>query len=337
MWKLKDFEINGKVVMGPMAGITSSGYREFMAPFGVDVCVTEMVSDMGLIYGNEETSTYIDFQRIDNCLTGVQLFGHDPECIKKAAKIVLEKNPNVDFFDINMGCPVPKVVNAGAGSSLMKNPKLCGDMVRAIRSTTNKPVTAKIRLGWDKNSINYLEVIKELEEAGVSMIAIHARTRKELYLGEPHYELLKDLRKSMHVPLVISGNIFTLDAAINAMEITGADAVMVARGGMGNPFLIKQIAHYYKTGEKLPNPSLKEQLEWCYELGIKIAKEKGEDKGMRIYRTIAPKFLAGFKNSKAFRNRLVTEMTSLETLRNILNDYAKECEIEFSLYKNSND
>ena len=193
MWKLKDFEINGKVVLGPMAGITSSGYREFMAPFGVDVCVTEMVSDMGLIYGNDETSTYIDFQRIDSCLAGVQLFGHDPECIKKATKIVLEKNHDVDFFDINMGCPVPKVVNTGAGSSLMKNPKLCGEIVRAVRSVTNKPVTAKIRLGWDKHSMNYLEVIQELENAGVSMIAIHARTRKELYTGEPHFDLLKDL------------------------------------------------------------------------------------------------------------------------------------------------
>ena len=336
MWKIKDFEIKGKVVLGPMAGITSSGYREFMAPFGVDVCVTEMVSDMGLIYGNDETSTYIDFQKIDNCLTGVQIFGHDPNCIKKAAEIVLEKNSNVDFFDINMGCPVPKVVNTGAGSALMKNPKLCGDMVRAIKSVTNKPVTAKIRLGWDKNSINYFDVIKELENAGVDMIAIHARTRKELYLGEPHFDLLKDLRKSMSVPLVISGNIYTLDDAINAMKITGADAVMAARGGMGNPYLIKQLSHYFKTGEKLPDPSLEEQLKWCYQLGVKIAAEKGEEKGMRIYRTIAPKFLSGFKNSKPYRNRLVTELISLKSLENILSDFAKEQGIEFSNYKNSN-
>ena len=331
MWKLKDLEIDGKVVLAPMAGITSSGYRKFMASFGVDVCVTEMVSDMGLIYGNKETKTYIDFEPLPHCLTGVQLFGHEPENIKKAAKIVLEQNPSVDFFDVNMGCPVPKVTNAGAGSSLMKEPKRCGDIIRALKSVSNKPVTAKIRLGWDNNSKNYLEVIKELENAGADMIAIHARTKKELYMGEPHFDLLKDLREQMNVPLVISGNIFTLDDAIKALEITGADAVMVARGAMGKPYLLKQISHYFKTGERLPDPSLKEQLEWCYELGEEIAKEKGEDTGMRVYRSIAPKFLNGFPNSKSYRVRLVTELDSLESLKRILNEYGNECGIEFSL------
>ncbi len=331
MWKLKDFEINGKVVLAPMAGITSSGYRKFMAPFGVDVCVTEMVSDMGLIYGNKETKTYIDFESLPHCLTGVQLFGHEPENIKKAAEIVLKQNPHVDFFDVNMGCPVPKVTNAGAGSSLMKEPKRCGDIIRALKSVSDKPVTAKIRLGWDNNSKNYLEVIKELENAGVDMIAIHARTKKELYMGEPHFDLLKDLRKQMSVPLVVSGNIYTLDDAIKALDITGADAVMVARGAMGNPYLLKQISHYFRTGERLPNPSLKEQLEWCYQLGIFIAEEKGEDTGMRVYRSIAPKFLNGFPNSKPYRVRLVTELDSLESLKRILTEYGNECGIEFSL------
>ena len=331
MWKLKDIEIEGKIVLGPMAGITSSGYREFMAPFGVDVCVTEMVSDMGLIYGNKETKTYIDFKPTPNCLTGVQLFGHEPENIKKAAEIVLKQNPNVDFFDVNMGCPVPKVVNAGAGSSLMKEPKRCGDIIRAIKEITDKPVTAKIRLGWDKNTMNYMEVIKELEDAGVDMIAIHARTKKELYGGEPHFDLLKDLRKKMTVPLVISGNIFTLDDALNALEITGADAVMIARGGMGNPFLIKKISHYLKTSERLENPTLVDQLKWCYELGEYIVKEKGEFTGMRVYRSIAPKFLTGFANSKSYRTRLVTELFTLNDLKKILNEYAKEYGIEFEL------
>ena len=200
MWKFKDFEIESRVVLGPMAGITFKSYREFMSRFGFGVCITEMVSDMGLIYGNEETSTYISFDK-GNYLTGVQLFGHEPENIKKAAEIALNSNKWIDFFDINMGCPVPKVTNTGAGSALMKNPKLCGDIIRAIKSITDKPVSAKIRLGWDANSINYLEVIKELEDAGVDMITIHSRTRKELYAGEPHHETLKDLRKQMRVPL----------------------------------------------------------------------------------------------------------------------------------------
>ena len=328
MWKIKDLEINSKVVLAPMAGITFASYREFMSEFGFGVCVTEMVSDMGLIYDNKETNTYIDFKK-GNYFTGVQLFGHDPETIKQATQICLKKNDHIDFFDINMGCPVPKVTDTGAGSSLMKNPKLCGDIIRAVKSVTDKPVTAKIRLGWNNETINYLEVIKELEDAGVDMIAIHSRTRKELYSGMPHHEILKDLRLSMSVPLVISGNIYTLDDAINALEITKADAVMVARGGMGNPNLLRQINQYFIDGTRLEDSSLKEQIEYCYRLGEMIAKEKGELVGMRVYRTIAPKFFAGFSNTKKYRNRLVTELDSLKSLKMILKDIAEENGIEF--------
>lgn len=330
MWKLGNYQIESKVVLGPMAGITFKSYREFMSQFGFGVCLTEMVSDMGLIYGNKETEEYVSFKK-GNYLTGVQLFGHEPENVKKAVEIALKLNPNINFFDFNMGCPVPKVTNAGAGSALMKNPKLCGDIIRAIKEVTDLPVSAKIRLGWDNNSINYLEVIKELEEAGVDMIAVHSRTRKELYSGEPHHDLLKDLRKKMCVPLVISGNIYTLDDAINAMNITCADAVMVARGGIGNPFLLKQIEQYYKDGTRLESPSLKEQLEWCYELGCKIAEDKGEGSGMRIYRAIAPKFVIGIPNAKKYKNRLCTELIDLKSLKVILKDIADDNEIEFSL------
>ena len=330
MWKLGKFEIDSKVVLAPMAGFTFRSYREFMANFGFGVCVTEMVSDMGLFYGNEETKTYINFKK-GNYLTGVQLFGHDPIYLKKAAEIALNANPDIDFFDVNMGCPVPKVVDSGSGSALMKNPKLCGDIIRAIKEVTDKPVTAKIRLGWDSKSINYLDVIHELEEAGVDMIAIHSRTKKELYLGEPHHDMLKGLRSQMKVPLIISGNINTLDDAINALEITGADAVMVARGGVGNPFLLTQINEYFKSGNRLESPSLKEQLEWSYELGTKVVEEKGEDRGMRIYRSIAPKFLVGIKNCKGYRLRLSSELVSLESLKNILMDVANDNNVELSV------
>lgn len=328
MWKLGNFEIDSRVVLAPMAGYTFKSYREFMAPFGAGVTVTEMVSDMGLIYGNKETKEYIDFEK-RVFLTGVQLFGHDPETIKKAAGIALNLNNCIDFFDVNMGCPVPKVTETGAGSSLMKNPRLCGDIIRAIKSVTDKPVTAKIRLGWDNNSINFLEVIDELTKAGVDMIAIHARTKKELYLGTPHFELLKDLRSKMKVPLVVSGNIFTLDDAISAIEITGADAVMVARGAVGNPYLLKQIDNYFKTGERLPDPSLKEQLKWCKTLGEEVAKDKGEIRGMRIYRSIAPKFLINFQNAKYYRSKLASELTDLNSLYAILKEIAEANDIEF--------
>ena len=304
-----------------MAGVTSEGYRKYLNTFGVDVCVSEMVSDMGLIYQNKETESYVKYQK-DNVLTGVQLFGAKPENLANAARRAIEINPEIDFFDVNMGCPVPKVTKTGAGSALMLNPKLCGEIIKAIKSVTDKPVTAKIRLGY--NEVNFLDVIKALEEAGVDAIGIHARTRKELYMGEPHFDLLKDLRSKMKVPLMVSGNIYTLDDAINALEITGADAVMVARGGMGNPFLIKQIKTYFETGERLPNPSFLEQCEYCLELAKSMCEEKGELTAMRIYRGIAPKFFSGFANSRVLRTVLATSLTDYQSLVNILDEFKKE-------------
>ena len=321
MWKLGNFEIKGKVVLAPMAGITSAGYRKYLNSFGVDLAVTEMVSDMGLIYQNKETESYVVYEK-DDVITGVQLFGTQPENIAKAALIALKLNPNIDFFDVNMGCPVPKVTKTGAGSSLMLNPKLAGEIIRALKKVTDKPITAKIRLGY--NEVNFKDVIKELENGGVDAIGIHARTRKELYAGEPHFDLLKDLRKEMHVPLIVSGNIYTLDDAINALNITGADAVMVARGGVGNPFLIKQIKTYFETGERLPNPSFLEQCDYCLKLAESLIEEKGELTAMKIYRGIAPKFFSGFPNSRTLRTVLATSLTDFNSLKRIIAEYKEE-------------
>ena len=321
MWKLGNYEIKGKVVLAPMAGITSEGYRKYLNSFGVDICVTEMVSDMGLIYQNKETEGYVKFEK-DNVLTGLQLFGSNPDNLAKACTLAININPDIDFIDVNMGCPVPKVTKTGAGSHLMLNPKLCGDIIRALKSVTDKPITAKIRLGY--NEVNFKEVIKELENAGVAAIGIHARTRKELYSGLPHFDLLKDLRKEMSVPLMVSGNIYTLDDAINAIEITGADAVMVARGGVGNPFLITQIKHYYESGERLPNPSFLEQCDYCLALARSMIEEKDEYTAMRIYRGIAPKFFQGFPNSRTLRTVLATSLTDYQSLVKIIDEFKEE-------------
>ena len=321
MWKLGSFEIKGKVVLAPMAGITSEGYRKYLNSFGVDICVTEMVSDMGLIYQNKETESYVKFAK-DQTITGLQLFGSNPDNLAKATTLALNLNQNIDFIDVNMGCPVPKVTKTGAGSRLMLYPKLAGEIIRAIKAVTDKPVTAKIRLGY--NEVNFKEVIKELENSGVSAIGIHARTRKELYGGQPHFDLLKDLRKEMTVPLMISGNIYTLDDAINALSITGADAVMVARGGVGNPFLITQIKHYFETGERLANPSFLEQCNYCLELAKSMIEEKGELTAMRIYRGIAPKFFSGFANSRTLRTVLATSLTDYQSLVNIIEEFKQE-------------
>ena len=320
MWKFKNLEINGKVVLAPMAGVTSEGYRKFMHKFGVNLSYTEMVSDMGLIYDNDETNNYVDF---DNSCSpcGVQLFGHDPITLAKAALICEKKNDNISFYDINMGCPVPKVTKPGSGSALMQNPVLCSDIIKQIKKVTNKPISAKIRLGYQ--DINFMDVIDSLQNAGVDMIAIHGRTRNEYYYGLPHYELLKNLQSKMSVPLVISGNIFTLDDAINALDITGAQAVMVARGGIGNPYLIKQISTYYRTGEKLCSSSLNDSLNYCLDLAKYLIEEKGEDKAIRIFKGIGPKFLHGFPHAKEFKVKMSTSINTYNDLETLIDEIRK--------------
>lgn len=322
MFKFGNIEVKGKVILAPMAGYTFTAYREFMNAFGVSLCFSEMVSDMGLIYGNKETAAFIDFDKSD-VPTGVQLFGSNPDNIVKALKICEERNPNIDFYDINMGCPVDKVTKTGAGSALLKNPKICGDIIRRIKEVTNKPVSAKIRLGWDSHSINYLEVIKELEDAGVDLISIHARTKKELYIGEPHFDLLKDLREKMRVPLIVSGNIFAPEDAIRALEITKADGVMVARGGVGNPLLITNINRVL-NGEKCIEYSFEKQVEYCLDLANRVVKEKGEYMGIRIFRSMAPKFFSNLPNAKKLRGRLASEMNSIDDIVRLINEYKQE-------------
>ena len=302
-----------------MAGYTSYSYRDFMNSFGIGFCVTEMVSDMGLIYDNKETNSYISFPQ-SSSYTGVQLFGHDAKSLAKALLIAESKNDHIDFYDINMGCPVNKVTKTGAGSSLLKDPKKCGDIIREIKKVSNKPISAKIRLGWDNKNINFLEVIDELIKAGIDLIAIHARTTKELYSGEPHYDLLKDLGDKLPVPLIISGNIFTLEDAIRALNITKASGVMVARGAVGNPLLIKNINHYFNN-EELESVSLKNQIEHCLKLAKLMVEEKGEFMAMKIYRSIAPKFFCNFPHVKKLKNRLSIELNTYDDLKMILQEY----------------
>lgn len=327
MWKIGNIEIKGRVVLAPMAGITSVGYREFMIPFGISLAYTEMVSDMGLIYGNEETLSYLPHKK-SSVPIGIQLFGHEPKDIANAAIICENKCKYFDFFDINMGCPVPKVTKVGSGSALMLDPMKCGDIVRAIKAVSNKPVTAKIRLGYENTNHNFLEVIHELEKAGVDAIAIHPRTRTEYYAGKAHYEEVVNLREKMNVPLIISGDIFTLEDAIKALDITKADAVMIARGGMGNPMLVKQINEYLEKNENVLQSTLKEKFDLAIELADHLIEEKGEMNAMRVYRGIVTTFFNGFPGCKPLKKRLSMELVDRKSLIDIFDEFKKEHNID---------
>ena len=326
MWRIGDIGIEGTVVSGPMSGYTSRSYRDFMKPFGVAVSVTEMTSAVGILNSDAKTAEYVMFDR--NYPTGLQLFGHSADDIAKAAAKSLTFNDNIDFFDINMGCPVHKILKSGAGSVLMKDPKLCGEIVRSVKRSTDRPVTAKIRLGSDPNHMNYMDVIEELQSAEVDAITVHARTKDQNYSGYPHYDVIEGLQKEMSVPLIVSGNIYSLEDAIDAMDITKATAVMVARGGVGNPYLCTQIDEYFRTGKKLPNPTVHQQIEWCIQLADMLIEEKGEECAVRKLRSIAPKFVSGCHRCREYRLRLATETDDRQSLVNILDEIDRKMGLE---------
>lgn len=310
-----------KVVLAPMAGITSFSYRKLMQKFGVALSYTEMISDCGLIYGNKETSELLKTDGKEGPLA-VQLFGGSKETLVKGIEILESMDIPYDILDLNLACPVYKVTRNNGGSSWLKDLELLEDMIKEVVKVSSKPVSCKIRLGWDDSHINVDDVCKILQDNGVSLIAIHARTTKQGYTGKARYEELKNIRNILHIPFIISGDIFTSDDAINAMQITGADAVMIARGGTGNPLLVKEINS--RTAAILDYKEEKNfeiQKKFLEEYAKNLIEEKGEDRAIRLLRGIAPKFFSHFPFSKEIRSRICMTIKSYKDLENILKEF----------------
>lgn len=318
MWKIGNIEIKGKTILAPMAGITTFAYREFMRSFGVALCYTEMISDSGLIFNNEKTYEYLPRPE-EKRPTSVQLFGGETTKLLVAIEKIEKHTDNYDFLDLNLGCPVPKVTRNNGGSAWLKHPNELIAMVGKVVKRSTKPVTVKIRIGWDEKHINFKELLPKLEEAGVSLIAIHLRTTKQLYGGKARYDLAQNIQNLVSIPLVVSGDIYTLDDAIKALEITGAQAVMLARGQLGNPFLATQIETYFKTGERLKDPSLYQQLDYLWTLANMMVEEKGEHMGILVMRGIAHHFIKGFPFTKTYKVKL-TKMSTLNDLELIIKE-----------------
>lgn len=314
--KIGDLELNGNVILGPMAGVTSLAYREFMKPFGVALSYSEMISDCGIAYGNQRTFEYLKTSEIDSPV-GLQLFGSDIKNTAKAIEIV-QNSAKFDVLDINLGCPVHKVVKTGAGSALLRDLGKLKEYMSGVVAISKKPVTAKIRLGWDDRSINVFEVAKTLEDVGVKAIAVHCRTKEQGYSGQADYSKIEGLKETLSIPLIVSGDIFTLDDAIKSVNITHADGVMVARGGIGNPYLVTQIDHYFKTGERLPDQGTKMQMEYAWRFANSLIELKGEAHAIAELRGILPHFFSGFPGYKKIRLALATNMKSLHDLEAIL-------------------
>lgn len=321
MWKIGNVLIKSHVVLAPMAGITSLGYREFLKSFGIGYSVTEMVNDIGIINHNKKTLKLLETSSLDRPVA-VQLFGNKTSSILKAIDIINnELKINYDILDINLGCPVRKIVKSGSGSSWLNDIDKLYEYISRIVQHSSKPVTAKIRLGLDENHINVFEVIDTLIKAGISAIAIHARTVKQKYSGKANFALLKDVGKKIKIPLIISGDIFSLDDAINALKITHATAVMVARGAIGNPYLITQINSFIESKIKLNNITLNENIQNCYKLIECISNKKGINCVFAL-KKIVPHFFNNFPNAKKIRCEIV-KANSLNCLKKLLKKIEK--------------
>ncbi len=313
---IKGVKIDGRVILGPMAGITSLAYRRFMKPFGVALSVSEMISDCGINYNNAKTLAYLATSSDDRPVA-LQLFGFDPENAVRAIE-TMEKAADYDILDINLGCPVHKVVKTGAGSAWLKRPDELYEYMRRVVAASHKPVSAKIRIGWDSSSINVRSVSKILEQAGVSLLTVHARTSVQAYSGSPAWEEIRGLGKELSIPLCVSGDIFTPEAALNAMSIAAAEFVMVARGGVGNPELITNINRALNGEEELEPPSALKQAEYAKEFAAMLKEEKGERVAALDLRGIAPHFFSGFKGYKKVRTEIALHTKTYDDVIRVL-------------------
>lgn len=292
--------LKSHAVLAPMAGVSDRAYRELCVRFGAAYCVSEMVSSKALSFNSKKSEELMEISDLERPCE-IQIFGDDPKCMADAAKHALENKP--DIIDINMGCPAPKISSNGSGSALMKNPRLCGEIVKAVTAVTDIPVTVKIRKGWDDDSVNAVEVAKICESAGAAAITVHGRTRQQYYKPPVDYDIIKAVRESVSVPVIANGDIDSAERAKEVMDITGCDLVMIGRATLGNPWIFSQINAYLENPNvKIHTPDLEERLGVMIEHIGKMVEYKGEHMAMLQARKLVVGYFKGMKGAAALRN-----------------------------------
>ena len=306
-------------VLGPMAGVTDLPFRLLCREQGAGLLCMEMISAKGILYNNKNTESLLQIHP-DEMPVSLQLFGSDPKIVSEMAKRIEERPFSI--LDINMGCPVPKIVRNGEGSALMKNPKLVYELVSATVKAIQKPVTVKIRKGFDDEHVNAVEIAKIIEEAGASAVAVHGRTREQYYSGTADWSIIRKVKEAVDIPVIGNGDITCAKDVLRMQEETGCDGFMIGRRAKGNPWIFKEILHFFETGEELPRPSLEEVVAMMLRHGQMMIDFKGEYIGVREMRKHVAWYTFGFPGAAKLREK-VNHTETYEDLEELLQTYLK--------------
>ncbi|WP_294823580.1 tRNA dihydrouridine synthase DusB [uncultured Eubacterium sp.] len=320
--KIGDLEFTNIAFLAPMAGIADRAFRELCTQFGAAYTVTEMVSSKGLTMGDKKSGELLTIGSERPC--GAQIFGDDPEIMAQAAVKCLEYKPNI--LDINMGCPAPKVAMNGGGASLMKKPQLAYEITKAVAEAVNIPVTVKIRKGWDDDNINAVEMALLAQKAGASAVAVHGRTRQQMYSGKVDYQIISDVKNALDIPVIANGDITDEQTAAIMLEKTNADAIMIGRGALGNPWVFSRINAYLSECRVLPEPSTIEKMNVMLKHIQKIIEYKGEYTAMREARHHAAYYTKGMRGGAKLRAE-ISKYEHFEQLQELSYRIIKEAEL----------
>ncbi|MFR2574728.1 MAG: tRNA dihydrouridine synthase DusB [Dialister sp.] len=318
--KIGNIELNGWACLAPMAGVSDLAYRVIAKKMGASLTTAEMVSAKGLYYRNEKTKEMLKIAPDEHPMA-LQLFGSDPDIMAWGAKIMEQAGP--DFIDINMGCPMQKVVKNGDGSALMKNIPLAAAVIRAMVKAVQTPVTVKMRLGWSRDTLNAVELAQAAEEAGAAAITVHGRTREDFYTGKADWKEIQKVVDAVKIPVIGNGDVTDGKSAKNLMEETGCAAVAIGRAAWGNPWIFREVNTYLETGEIIPPPSWEMRLQMARRHLHGLCLEKGEYAAVREMRAHASRYFHGLPKATALRQEIMKEATE-KGFNDVLDSYEKE-------------